>query len=57
VFGKYFDEFLPARLLSADRITFEHRFAIPIRSEARRLPEQRKPNDYEGEEAYRDQSK
>jgi hypothetical protein len=52
-----FWELLAARLLGADWVTFEHRFAIPIRPEAGRLTEEWKPNDNESEEAHRSESK
>jgi hypothetical protein len=45
------------RLPGADRVTFGHDFAIPIRPESGRLTEKRKPYDNESDEAHRDQSK
>jgi hypothetical protein len=45
------------QLLSANRVTFRHHFAIPIRPETGRLMEVWKPHDNESEKARHDQSK
>jgi hypothetical protein len=51
------ENFSATRLPGADRVTFGHDFAIPIRPESGRLTEKRKPYDNESEEAHRNQSK
>jgi hypothetical protein len=51
-----FGRLLATAPLDADWVTFGHDFAIPIRPEAGRLTEQRKPYDNESAEAHRNES-